>query len=65
MQVFLVGGEETKGEMDFKGFMDGYSKYFDASKTEQLPARSTFQIAKLANPAWRVEIEVIAVRPAK
>ena len=51
--------------MDFKGFMNGYSKFYDASKTNQLPARSAFQVAKLANPAWRVEIEVIAVRPAK
>ncbi|MBG3129072.1 RidA family protein [Proteus mirabilis] len=65
MQVFLVGGEETDGTMDFKGFMQGYSKFFDAEKTNKLPARSAFQVAKLANPAWRVEIEVIAVRPAK
>lgn len=65
MQVFLVGGEENNGTMDFKGFMNGYSKFYDASKTDQLPARSAFQVYKLANPAWRVEIEVIAVRPAK
>ncbi|MBS7815792.1 RidA family protein [Wohlfahrtiimonas chitiniclastica] len=62
MQVFLVGGEETDGTMDFKGFMDGYTKFFDG-KSSKLPARSAFQVAKLANPAWRVEIEVTAVRP--
>lgn len=62
MQVFLVGGEETNGFMDFKGFMDGYTKFYDGS-TEKLPARSAFQVAKLAHPAWRVEIEVTAVRP--
>lgn len=65
MQVFLVGGDETDGTMDFKGFMKGYSKFFDAEKTDKLPARSAFQVYKLANPAWRVEIEVIAVRPTK
>lgn len=63
MQVFLVGGEETDGMMDFKGFMNGYSQFFDPEKTNKLPARSAFQVAKLAHPAWRVEIEVTAIRP--
>ncbi len=65
MQVFLVGGEETDGMMDFKGFMKGYSKFYDPEKSLKLPARSAFQVAKLAHPAWRVEIEVTAVRPVK
>ncbi|HGN1704516.1 TPA: RidA family protein [Providencia rettgeri] len=65
MQVFLVGGEETQGTMDFAGFMAGYNKFYESEKITNLPARSTFQVAKLANPAWRVEIEVTAVRPAK
>ncbi|MGG4608438.1 RidA family protein [Providencia sp. Me31A] len=64
MQVFLVGGEETQGTMDFAGFMAGYNKFYETEKITNLPARSTFQVAKLANPAWRVEIEVTAVRPA-
>lgn len=64
MQVFLVGGEETQGTMDFAGFMAGYNKFYESEKVTNLPARSTFQVAKLANPAWRVEIEVTAVRPA-
>ncbi|EKT60715.1 RidA family protein [Providencia burhodogranariea] len=64
MQVFLVGGEETQGTMDFAGFMAGYTKFYN-DKSENLPARSAFQVAKLANPAWRVEIEVTAVRPKK
>lgn len=64
MQAFLVGGDETQGNMDFASFMAGYSKFYN-DKSENLPARSTFQVAKLANPAWRVEIEVTAVRPKK
>ncbi|HDU8649525.1 RidA family protein [Morganella morganii] len=64
MQVFLVGGEETNGNMDFAGFMAGYSKYYnDNDSGNTLPARTTVQVSKLANPAWRVEIEVTAVRP--
>lgn len=64
MQVFLVGGPENGGKMDFDGFMQGYTQFFgEAAKQPNLPARSAFQIAGLADPAWRVEIEVIAVRP--
>lgn len=65
MQVYLVGGPENDGKMDFAGFMEGYTQFFgDAANQPSLPARSVFQVAGLANPGWRVEIEVIAVRPA-
>ncbi|KAB0543307.1 hypothetical protein F7P85_09080 [Kerstersia gyiorum] len=64
MQVFLVGGPENDGKMDFAGFMEGYTQFYgDAAKQPVLPARSAFQVAALAHPAWRVEIEVTAVRP--
>ncbi|HKS11518.1 MAG TPA: RidA family protein [Pseudomonas sp.] len=64
MQVFLVGGPENDGKMDFDGFMAGYTQFFGpAARQPDLPARSAFQIAGLADPAWRVEIEVVAVRP--
>lgn len=64
MQAFLVGGPETGGKMDFAGFMEGYRQFFGtAAKQTSLPARSAFQIAALGNPAYRVEIEVVAVRP--
>lgn len=64
MQVFLVGGPETDGKMDFAGFMEGYRQFFgDQANQPNLPARSAFQIAALGNPNHRVEIEVVAVRP--
>ncbi|AER55340.1 TdcF protein [Pseudoxanthomonas spadix BD-a59] len=64
MQAFLVGGPETGGKMDFKGFMGGYTQFFGKdAKQMNLPARSAFQIAALGNPGMRIEIEVIAVRP--
>jgi len=63
MQAFLVGGPETGGKMDFKGFMEGYTQFFGKdAKQMNLPARSAFQIAALGNPGMRIEIEVIAVR---
>ncbi|MBS7456443.1 RidA family protein [Coralloluteibacterium stylophorae] len=64
MQVFLVGGPENDGRLDFAGFMKGYTQFFGKEAEQpRLPARSAFQIAGLANPGYRVEIEVIAVRP--
>ncbi|MFC5743242.1 RidA family protein [Dyella tabacisoli] len=63
MQVFLVGDESHGGHMDFAGFMAGYTQFFGTKEQPNLPARSAFQIAALGNPGFRVEIEVIAVRP--
>ncbi|HKT30058.1 RidA family protein [Dyella sp.] len=63
MQVFLVGDEAHGGRMDFAGFMAGYTQFFGTKEQPKLPARSAIQVAGLANPGFRVEIEVTAVRP--
>lgn len=62
MQVYLVApdGADT---MDFSGFMEGYIQHFGTEEQPNLPTRSVFEVAGLANPAWLVEIEVVAVRP--
>jgi enamine deaminase RidA (YjgF/YER057c/UK114 family) len=62
MQVYLVGDPNKGGRMDFAGFMEGYTRYFGTPTQPELPARSVFQVAGLAVPAWYVEIEVVAVR---
>lgn len=61
MQVYLVAGES--GQMDFGGFMDGYVQFFGTEEQPNLPTRSVFEVAGLANANWLVEIEVVAVRP--
>jgi enamine deaminase RidA (YjgF/YER057c/UK114 family) len=63
MNVFLVGDPDHGGHMDFEGFMAGYTKFFGTKDQPNLPARSAVQVAALANPGFRVEIEVTAVRP--
>lgn len=63
MHVFLVGDESHGGHMDFAGFMAGYTQFFGTKSQPNLPARSAVQVAALANPGFRVEIEVTAVRP--
>lgn len=63
MQVFLVGDPAKGGKMDFAGFMAGYTQFFGTKDQPNLPARSVFQVAGLANPGFLVEIEVVAIRP--
>ncbi|MDH1429716.1 RidA family protein [Comamonas aquatica] len=65
MQVFLVKDPAKGNKMDFAGFMKGYTQFFGTTEQPNLPSRSAFEIAALANPAWLVEIEVVAVRGAK
>ncbi|MGY6694845.1 MAG: RidA family protein [Roseinatronobacter sp.] len=60
MQVYLVA--DDSGHMDFRGFMNGYVQYFGTEEQPNLPTRSVFEVAGLANPHWLVEIEVVAVR---
>lgn len=60
MQVYLVA--DASGEMDFAGFMEGYSQFFATEAQPNMPTRSVFEVAGLANPNWLVEIEVVAVR---
>ena len=62
MQAYLVAPEDAEA-MDFSGFMQGYTQYFGTDEQPELPTRSVFAVAGLANPSWLVEIEVVAVRP--
>ena len=43
--------------------MRGYKQFFGTDEQPNLPSRSAFQVAGLANPNYLVEIEVTAVRP--
>ncbi len=61
MQAYLVA-PEGEDAMDFQGFMDGYTQFFGTEDQPDLPTRSVFEVAGLANPSWLVEIEVVAVR---
>lgn len=61
MRAYLVADPAT-GEMDFSGFMRGYTKYFGTEEQPGLPARSAFEIEGLVLGGWLVEIEVQAAR---
>jgi enamine deaminase RidA (YjgF/YER057c/UK114 family) len=65
MKVYLAGDPAMGGKMDFAGMMKTYSKYFGTAGQPNKPTRATVQVQALVNPAYLVEIEVVAVKKAK
>lgn len=61
-KAFLVGDPKKGGEMDFSGFMEAYTRFFDTDDQPHVPARSVVEVAGLAREGWLVEIEVTAAR---
>jgi enamine deaminase RidA (YjgF/YER057c/UK114 family) len=62
LTVYLVGDPNKGGKLDFKGFSDAYSQFFGIPGQPNLVARSTVQVAALANPGFLVEIEATAAK---
>lgn len=62
LTVFLVGDPKLDGKQDFKGFSEAYAAFFGTATQPNKVARSTVQVAALANPAFLVEIEATAVK---
>jgi enamine deaminase RidA (YjgF/YER057c/UK114 family) len=65
VHIYLAGDKAKGGKLDFAGLQAAWTKFFGTKTQPDLPSRSTFQVAALANPDWLVEIEVIAARPPK
>lgn len=63
MQVFLVADKDKGNQLDFAGFMAGYTQFFGTREQPNLPSRSAVQVMALVSPGALVEIEVAAVRP--
>jgi len=62
LTVFLVGDPNLGGRQDFKSFSEGYAQFFGTAAQPNKVARSTVQVAALANPGFLVEIEAVAVK---
>ena len=62
MTVFVAGDPAKGGKMDFDGLNAGFGQFFNTPDNPTTVARSAFQVAALAGPAFLVEIEVIAAK---
>ena len=63
MHIYMVD-DPALGKLDFAGMMKAYTRFYGTATQPDLPVRSAFGGARLANPGWLVEIEVTAVRPS-
>lgn len=62
MTVFVAGDPAKGGKMDFDGLNAGFGQFFGTPDNPTTVARSAFQVAALAAPAFLVEIEVVAAK---
>jgi 2-iminobutanoate/2-iminopropanoate deaminase len=60
--AYLVGDPHKGGKLDFKGFAEAYAQFFGTSGQPNLVARTTVQVAALANPGFLIEIEATAAK---
>jgi enamine deaminase RidA (YjgF/YER057c/UK114 family) len=62
LTVYLVGDPAKGGKLDFAGFSQGYAQFFGTAQQPNKVARTTVQVAALANPGFLVEIEAVAAK---
>ena len=62
LSVFVAGDPAKGGKMDFAGMNDGFKQFFGTPDNANTVARSAFQVAALAGPAFLVEIEATAAK---
>jgi enamine deaminase RidA (YjgF/YER057c/UK114 family) len=65
LSVYLVGDPKKGNKLDFAGFSEAYGQFFGTSSQPNLVARTTVQVAALANPGFLVEIEATAARSSQ
>ena len=65
MHVYLVGDPANGGKMDFAGMNAAFTQFFGTTAQPNKPARTTVQVAGLVSQGVLVEIDCVAVKPAK
>lgn len=65
MHVYLVADPANAGKMDFSGMNAGFTQFFGTAAQPNKPARTTVQIVGLVGGGALVEIDAVAVKPAK
>ncbi|NKJ44164.1 MULTISPECIES: RidA family protein [unclassified Novosphingobium] len=62
LTVYLVGDPAKGGKLDFAGFSQAYAQFFGTPEQPNKVARTTVQVAALANPGFLVEVEAVAAK---
>lgn len=65
LRVYIVADPANGNKPDFKGWFDAYAQFFNTKENPTKTARSTVGVSGLVDPDWLIEIEAVAVLPAK
>ncbi len=65
MTAFLSGDPAKNGVMDLDGWNAAYRMYFGTTEQPNKPVRATVQVARLVSETGRIELMVVAARPAR
>ncbi|MGH7176361.1 MAG: RidA family protein [Tepidisphaeraceae bacterium] len=65
LRVYVVPDANKGGKPDFAGWFEAYAQFFGNDTNPTKVARSTIAVPALVNPDWLIEIEAVAVYPAK
>ncbi len=63
LRVYLVPDKFKNNQVDYQGWFDAYSQFFNNPDNPNKVARSTVGVASLVLPDWLIEIEAVAVFP--
>jgi len=61
LRAYIV--PEADGSLDRAGWGEAYTTFFNNPGQPHKPARTTIAVHSLPNPAWKIEIDVIAAAP--
>lgn len=65
LRVYVVADKEKGNVPDYQGWFDAYAQFFGTPTNPTKVARSTVGVASLVSPEWLIEIEAVAVYPAR
>lgn len=65
LRVYVAPDAMKGGRPDFAGWFKAYGEVFNTKDNPAKTARSTVGVSALVNPDWLIEIEAVAVYPAK
>ena len=65
LRVYVAPDSAKGGRPDFPGWFKAYGEFFNTKDNPVKTARSTVGVAALVSPDWLIEVEAVAVYPAK
>jgi enamine deaminase RidA (YjgF/YER057c/UK114 family) len=65
IRAYLVGDPNKGGKLDVDGWNEAYKQFFGTADNPNKTARATLGVAALVAPQFLLEVEAVAIYPAK